>query len=100
MPGYGQLRRRTMTKPLDLDLKKLKARAFYRADWAEGVLRRYHVAILNLEDVVAQQLRAFYNWMFVPPTLWPFNVQDVLADCLAALEKGKRLNARHLLLID
>ncbi len=38
--------------------------------------------------------------MFVPPTLWPFNVQDVLADCLAALEKQKGLNARHRLLID
>ena len=38
--------------------------------------------------------------MFVPPTLWPFNVQDVLEDCLTALEKGKRLNSQHRLLID
>jgi hypothetical protein len=88
-----------MTKELNLDLKKLKARAFDRAECAEEVLRRYHAATLNLNDVVAQQLRGLYNWMFVPPTLWPFNVQDVLADCLAALEKGKRLNSRHRLLI-
>ena len=78
-----------MTNALDLDLEKLKARAFDRAEWAEEVLRRYHVAAPNLDGVVAQQLRALYNWMFVPPTLWPFNVQDVLADCLTALEKGK-----------
>jgi hypothetical protein len=89
-----------MTKALDLDLKKLKARAFDRAEWAEEVLRHYHTATLNPNGVVAQQLRALYNWMFVPPTLWPYNVQDVLADCLAALEKGKRLNSRHRLLID
>ena len=89
-----------MTKALDLDLQKLKARAFDRAEWAEEVLRRYHAATLNLDDVADQQLRALYNWMFVPPTLWPFNVQDVLEDCLAALEKGKRLNSRHCLLID
>jgi hypothetical protein len=38
--------------------------------------------------------------MFVPTTLWPFNVQDVLEDCLTSLEKGKRLNSRHRLLID
>ena len=38
--------------------------------------------------------------MFVPPTLWPFNVQDVLADCLAVLEKGKRLNSRQRLLVE
>lgn len=89
-----------MTKALDLDLKKLKARAYHRAEWAEETLRRYHSAIPNLSDVVAQQLRPLYNWMFVPPTLWPFNIEDVLADCLAALEKGKRLNSRQRLLID
>jgi hypothetical protein len=89
-----------MTKALDLDLKKLNARAFDRAEWAEGVLRRYHAATPNLDGVDAQRLRALYNWMFVPPTLWPFNVQDVLEDGLAALDKGKGLNSRHRLLID
>jgi len=89
-----------MTKALDLDLKRLNARAFDRAEWGEGVLRRYHAATPNLNDVVGQRLRVLYNWMFVPPTLWPFNVQDVLEDCLNALEKGKHLNSRHLLLID
>jgi hypothetical protein len=94
------LSKKTMTKALALDLKKLKARAFDRAEWAGEVLRRYHSVILNLDDGVAQQLRGLYNWMFVPPTLWPFNIQDVLADCLAALEKRRRLNSRHRLLID
>jgi hypothetical protein len=89
-----------MTRALDLDLKKLKARAFDRAEWAEEVLRRYHAATRNRDGLVAQQLRALYDWMFVPPTLWPYNVQDVLADCLAALEKGKGLNSRHRLLIE
>ena len=39
-----------MTKALDLDLKKLNARAFDRAEWAEEVLCRYHASILNLDD--------------------------------------------------
>ena len=85
-----------MTNALELDLKKLEERAFDRAEWAANVLRQYHSA----EAAVAQQLRPLYDWMFVPPTLWPFNVQDVLADCLAALEKGKRLNSRQRLLIE
>jgi hypothetical protein len=89
-----------MTKALNLDLKKLKVRAYDRAKWAGEVLRRYHAATRNLDGGVDQQLRALYNWMFVPPTLWPFNVQDVLEDCLTALEKGKRLNSRHRLLIE
>ena len=37
---------------------------------------------------------------FVPPTLWPFNIQDVLEDCLADLEQGKHLNPRPCLLIE
>ena len=89
-----------MPTALDLDLKKLKARAFDRADWAEGVLRHYHASVGKLNEVVAGQLRALYDWMFVPPTLWPFNIQDVLVDCLATLEKGKCLNARQRLIID
>lgn len=89
VPGYARLHKRTITKALDLDLKKLKARAFDRAEWAEEVLWRYHAVSPNLDAAVAQPLRVLYNWMFVPPTLWPFNVQDVLADCLAALEKVK-----------
>ena len=89
-----------MTKALNLDLKKLQARAFDRAEWAGEALQRYHSAIGKLDDAVVKPLRGFYKWMFVPTTLWPFNVQDVLEDCLSALEKGKRLNSRHRLLID
>jgi hypothetical protein len=89
-----------MTKALNLDLKKLQARAFERAEWAGEALQRYHSAIGKLDAAVVQQLRGLYHWMFVPTTLWPFNIQDVLEDCLTALEKGKRLNSRHRLLID
>ena len=89
-----------MSKALDFDLEKLQARAFDRAEWAGEVLRRYHSVIKDHDDVIAQSLHGLYNWMFVPPTLWPFNVQDVLEDCLTALEKGKSLNSRHRLLID
>ena len=89
-----------MAKALDLDLKKLKARAFYRAEWAEDVLRSYHAIIPKLNVATAQQLRPLYEWMFVPTTLWPFHIQNVLADCLAGLKKGKRLTASHRLLSD
>jgi len=89
-----------MSKALNLDIKKLKARAFDRAEWAGEVLQRYHAAIPKLDAAVVQSLRGLYQWMFAPTTLWPFNVQDVLEDCLTALEKGKRLDSWHRLLID
>jgi len=85
-----------MTTALDLDLKKLQTRAFHMLEWAEDVLRRYH----SLSKPITQQLKPLYDWVFVPPTLWPFNIHDVLTDCLVALEKGKRLNSRQRLLID
>lgn len=89
-----------MTTALDLDLKRLETRAFDRAAWATECLRRYHAVTQKLDAAVASQLRRLYDWMFTPPTLWPFNVQDVMEDCLTILEKGKRLNPRHRLIID
>jgi len=52
----------------------------------------------RLDAATVQNLRGFYDWMFVPTTLWPFNIQDVLEDCLSALEKNKckrRLKTGH-----
>jgi hypothetical protein len=76
------------------DLEKIQARAFHIADWAEAILRRYHT--LNLGDAGAEEplLRALYTWLFVPPTLWPFNVLDVLSGYLEMIEAGQRLPPR------
>jgi hypothetical protein len=89
-----------MKSRLALDLQRLKSRAYSRAEWAEGALRRYHSARAELKDAVEPELALLYEWMFVPPTLWPFNIQDVLEDCLASVEKGKRLDSRQRLLAD
>ena len=89
-----------MTKALHLDLKKLQARAFDRAEWAEDILRRYHDLLAKLGAETVLPLHGLYVWMFVPTTLWPFNIQDVLKDCLSTLKKKKKLNARHRLIIE
>ena len=89
-----------MTTALNRDIEKLKARAFDRAEWAREALLRYHAARAKLDASKMRPLQGLYQWMLVPTTLWPFNVQDVLEDCLTALEKGKRLNSRHRLLIE
>ena len=89
-----------MATALDFDLQKLKVQAFHRAEWAEEAIRRYHALLPKLNAAVVQKLKGLYDWMFVPYSLWPFNVQDVFEDCLTVLEMGKRLNSRHLLLIE
>ncbi len=89
-----------MGKALDNDLKQLQNRAFDRPEWAAPTLRRYHSAIGKIAPLRAQTLTPLYEWMFVPPSLWPFNIQDVLDDFLTTLAKGKSLNSRQRLLIE
>ena len=100
MPGYARRHRSAMTKALALDLKRIRAQAFDRADWAEQAVRHYHAVTAKLDALTVKTLRGIYEWMFVPTTLWPFNIQDVLEDCLSVLEKGKQLNNRHQLIIE
>lgn len=89
-----------MPSVLDLDLAKIQIQAFDRADWAEQGIRRYHAVMPKLDASTVKTLRGLYDWMFVPTTLWPFNIQDVLEDCVTALEKGKRLNSQQRLIIE
>lgn len=89
-----------MINDLEHDLKKLESRAYHIAEWAEDVLRRYHAAIPILETEAAVRLRVLYHWMFVPLTLWPFNIHEMLYDILATLEQGKHLSRQQCLIID
>jgi hypothetical protein len=89
-----------MTDALAADLKKLKARAFDRAGWAHGVLQAYHAARGSLSAERLAPVQRLYQWMFVPTILWPFDIQQLLSDCLAALEGGKRLTSQQRLLIE
>jgi hypothetical protein len=89
-----------MPSRLQQDLKRLDALAFHRREWSELEIRRYHEIRRAKGDAVLEGLKGLYRWMFVPITLWPFNIHDVLADCLAALEKGKRLTPRQSLILD
>ncbi len=89
-----------MTKALERDLKKLESRAYHAAEWAEDALRRFHSAIPNLQEGQAVRLSVLYDWMFVPLTLWPFNIHEMLNDLLAVLEQGKRLSRQQCIIID
>jgi len=89
-----------MTETLDCDLKKLQALAFDRMDCCADIVRRYHAVRPQLAPDDAPALRALYRWLLVPIGLWPFNVQDVLADALARAEQGRPLPRRHRLIAE
>ena len=87
------MRRRTsQSKALSSDLKRLKSRAYGVAEWAADILQRYHeqVEILSKED--AHALARLHDWIFVPLTLWPFSITDLLNECLRECETGHTLS--------
>ncbi len=92
-----------MTKTMDEDalahdLTKMRIRAYHMREWTQSLIRRYHTLALAGTPLDTAAVRAFYTWLFVPPTLWPFNVLDVLAGCLDVLAAGEGLPARLVLL--
>lgn len=85
---------------LEADLLKLQHRAWHFAEWTEATLRRYHSALPDFTPESKAAITRLYSWLFVPTTLWPFNIHDVLNACLEAVEQGQSLNAQVRLLID
>ncbi len=85
---------------LTKDLKKMRSRAFHMAEWTEAALRRYHI-LISFEKYAADPcLQTLHAWLFVPPTLWPFNVFDVFTVCLTTLEQDRKLSPGLRLLVD
>ena len=76
------------------DLRKMQTRAYHMREWTETTIRRYHASLAKGSHPDLPALQSFYAWLFVPPTLWPFNVLDVLNGCLERLEAGQRLTPR------
>ena len=89
-----------MKPELEVDLKRLRRQAFDRFDWGEPVLRRYHACLPKLAPAAARALQPLYQWVLAPTTLWPFDVQGILMDCLQVLESGKQLDSRQQLLLN
>jgi len=74
-----------MPSTLKKDLERLDALAFNRRDYCESEIRRYH-ALRRTKHPQLRELELLYDWLFVPISLWPFNVQDVFATGLETLE--------------
>ena len=89
-----------MDSPLEIDLHRLQAQAFDRADAAAPALRRYHATTTKFAATDAPALTRLHDWILVPISLWPFNVQDVLEACLTLLEKGKQLTKHQRLIAE
>ena len=89
-----------MDSRLEADLRRLSSLAFRRTEWSEQEIRRYHELREAKGEQACVEIAALYGWMFVPITLWPFNIHDVFAAGLARLGAGKSLDNEMRLLLE
>jgi hypothetical protein len=87
-------------KALSADLKRLESRAYGVVDWAAEVLRRYHEQVAGLTNEDAKALARLHAWIFVPLTLWPFSITDLLNECLRECAAGHTLSKALRLVIE
>lgn len=88
-----------MTPRLEHDLRTLGGLAFHRLKWAEPEICSYHSLRLELGETVVEPIERVYRWMLAPITLWPINIHQVFAHCLAQLAADKRLDREMELLL-
>lgn len=79
-----------MSSTLKNDLKRLESLAFHRLEYSSEDIRRYHV-LRRAKNPNLPRIERLYQWMFVPISLWPFNIQNALASGLQALEKNQEI---------
>ncbi len=89
-----------MASRLQQDLKRLGALAFHRREYSEPDIRRYHEIRRDKGDAAVQEMELLYQWMFVPITLWPFNIHNVFDSCLVRVSTRKPLDREMRLLLE
>jgi len=89
-----------MTPRLKADLKRLDALAYHRREWSEDTMTRWHDLLRERGAAAIAPIRALYEWMFVPVTLWPFSIHDVLDTCLEQVAAGNPLDRQMRLLLE
>ena len=89
-----------MPSRLQHDLKRLGELAFHRREWGEYAIVRYHEIRGGKGAAAVQALDVLYRWMFVPITLWPFNVQEIFVSGLARASAGKSPDKEMRLLLE
>ena len=81
-----------MKSSLGKDLKRLGALAYHRLESGGPRIRRYHKIRREKGAGAARSVAPLYQWMFVPLTLWPFNIEQVFDAGMDRVSAGKALD--------
>ncbi|PYK39127.1 MAG: hypothetical protein DME60_10160 [Verrucomicrobia bacterium] len=99
--GTNVMRRRKSvgSSPLQSDLKRLAALAYHRLESSEDFVRSF-ARFRRIDYPDLDRLQKLYEWLFVPITLWPFNVEGLFRAALKRASAGKRLDKSMALVVD
>ena len=84
---------------LQCDLKRLGALAYHRLEGSEDLVRSF-ARFRQTDHPDFERLRKLYDWLFVPITLWPFNIEGLFRAALERASAGKRLDKSMALVVD
>jgi len=84
---------------LQSDLKRLAGLAYHRLENSNDLLRKFH-AFHETDHAELEHLRRLYEWLLIPITLWPIDIEGLFRAALHRAESGKRLDKNMILLID
>lgn len=90
-----------MAREISQELERLRPLAYHRLEWSGDLVRRFH----EMRQAVSvspdgRLVERVYEWIFVPVTLWPVNMHDLLAQALDRIATKRTLGARMHLLIN
>jgi hypothetical protein len=87
------------TNSLRNDLKRLEALAYHRLEHSKDLVRKFH-RFRRSDRPDVDHLEKLYDWLFVPITLWPIEIEGLFRAALDRVAAGKRLDKTMILLID
>lgn len=87
------------TDSLRSDLKRLEALPYHRLEHTKDLVRKFH-RFRRSDRPDVDHLEKLYDWLFVPITLWPIDIEGLFRAALHRAAAGKRLDKTMILLID
>jgi hypothetical protein len=92
-------RRFRKASSLNHDLKRLRELAYHRLESSEDLVRSF-TRFCRVSHPDLDRLQKLYDWLFVPITLWPFNIEGLFRTALDRAAAGKRLDKSMTLVVD
>jgi len=84
---------------LKTDLMRLRELAYHRLEGSKDLVRSF-ARFRRSDHPDLHQLQKLYDWLFVPITLWPFNIEALFRPALDRASSGKRLDKTMALAFD